>query len=227
MTTTPRSSARGRAGVEPTAPVRRRRDPRREQTPRKLLAAARVVFERDGFFDARLVDITDEAEVASGTLYRYYASKHDIFAAVMAQVVDEVTGASPEVGEAPEGAGVTDPVTRLREVNRVYVRTIRRNARLMNLMYQVGEVDEVVRKQGDEITAHLQGRAVRAVRRWQAEGLAYAEIDPVLTAHALTYMVERVAMAWLTGRADYDEASMVDALNGIWERALGLDRRAR
>ena len=198
-------------------PARRRRDPRREQTPRRLLAAARVVFERDGFFDARLVDITDEAKVASGTLYRYYGSKHEIFAAVMAGVVSEITQASPELGSRQ-----VDPAARLREVNLAYVRTIRRHARLMNLMYQVGEQDEVVRQQGDEIAAHLQGRAVRAVRRWQAEGLVYPDIDPVLTAHALTYMVERVAMAWLTGRADYDEQAMVDAINGIWERSLGL-----
>lgn len=204
------------------APVRRRRDPRREQTPRKLIAAARVIFERDGFFEARLVDITDEAKVASGTLYRYYGSKHEIFAAVMAEVVGEITGV--QTPYAAEVERPLDPSRRLREVNLAYVRTIRRNARLMNLMYQVGEVDEVVRTQGDEITAHLQGRAERAIRRWQEAGLVYPDLDPVLTAHALTYMVERVSMAWLTGRADYEEEAMVGTINLIWERALGLGR---
>lgn len=200
------------------APVRRRRDPRREETPRRLIAAARVVFERDGFFEARLVDITDGAKLASGTLYRYYGSKHEIFAAVMEEVVGEITRATPESAERS-----ADPVARLREVNRVYVQTIRRNARLMNLMYQVGEVDDAVRRQGEEIAAHLQGRAVRAIRRWQGEGLARPDLDPVLTGHALTYMVERVAMAWLTGRADYDEDAMVATINQIWERSLGLE----
>ncbi|WP_122817412.1 TetR/AcrR family transcriptional regulator [Nocardioides pantholopis] len=213
---TPPSPAQSTEAPEVSA-VRRRRDPRREQTPLRLIAAARVIFERDGFFEARLVDITDEAQVASGTLYRYYGSKHEIFGAVMAEVVRELTGVTPE-----HVSGHRDPVARLREVNLVYVRAIRRNARLMNLMYQVGEADEAVRKQGDEIVAHLQGRAVDAVRRWQGEGLAYPDLDPVLTAHALTYMVERVAMAWLTGRADYDEEAMVAAINGIWERSLGL-----
>lgn len=224
MSTPTRTAAAGEPADEPSGdagivPVRRRRDPRREQTPRKLIAAARVVFERDGFFEARLVDITDEAKVASGTLYRYYGSKHEIFAAVMSEVVGEITGV--QAGPADEGRQV-DPVERLREVNLVYVRTIRRNARLMNLMYQVGEVDEVVRQQGDEITAHLQGRAVRAIARWQEAGLVYPDLDPVLTGHALTYMVERVSMAWLTGRANYDEDAMVATINTIWERSLGL-----
>lgn len=212
MTTSPRAEA---STVDP--PVRRRRDPRRESTPRKLLAAARIIFERDGFFDARLVDITDRAQVASGTLYRYYGSKHEIFAAVMAEVVSEITQVSPD-----SDARSTDPVVRMREVNSVFVRTIRRNAKLMNLMYQVGQTDETIRRQGDEIASVLQGRATRALTRWQRAGLVYSDLDPVLTAHALTFMVERVAMAWLTGRAQYDEDAMIDAINLIWERSLGL-----
>ncbi|MFC6152605.1 TetR/AcrR family transcriptional regulator [Nocardioides yefusunii] len=203
--------------TEVVPPVRRRRDPRRESTPRKLVAAARVIFERDGFFDARLVDITDEAQVASGTLYRYYGSKQEIFAAVMAEVVSEITQVSPQ-----SEARAADPVARMREVNAAFVRTIRRNAKLMNLLYQVGQTDEVVHKQGGEIASALQGRATRAIQRWQDAGLAYSDLDPVLTAHALTFMVERVAMAWLTGRADYDEEAMVEAINLIWERSLGL-----
>lgn len=202
-------------------PARTRKDSRREKTPLKLVAAARIIFERDGFFDARLADITDQAQVASGTLYRYYQSKHEIFGDVMAEVVQELTAVTPEHVSA-----LKDPVARLREANLVYVRAIRRNARLMNLMYQVGEVDERVRRQGDEIVTHFQDRAVKAVRRWQADGLAYPDLDPVLTAHALTYMVERVAMAWLTGRADYDEAAMVATINEIWVRSLGLDTPA-
>lgn len=204
-------------GADSPPAARTRKDSRREKTPLKLVAAARVIFERDGFFDARLADITDEAQVASGTLYRYYRSKHEIFGDVMAGVVDELTAVTPEHVSA-----LQDPIARMREANLVYVQAIRRNARLMNLMYQVGEVDDRVSKQGDAIVQHFQDRAVEAVKRWQADGLAYPDIDPVLTAHALTYMVERVAMAWLTGRADYDEAAMVDAINWIWERSLGL-----
>lgn len=211
MSTTPTT------GADAAPAARRRNDSRREKTPIKLVAAARIIFERDGFFDARLADITSEAQVASGTLYRYYRSKHEIFGDVMAEVVEELTAVTPEHVSASK-----DPVARLREANRVYVQAIRRNARLMNLMYQVGEVDDRVSKQGDEIVEHFQRRAVDAVKRWQANGLVYPDIDPVLTAHALTYMVERVAMAWLTGRADYDEDAMVAAINGIWERSLGL-----
>ncbi|MET0525527.1 MAG: TetR/AcrR family transcriptional regulator, partial [Nocardioides sp.] len=90
MSTTPTT------GADAAPAARRRNDSRREKTPIKLVAAARIIFERDGFFDARLADITSEAQVASGTLYRYYRSKHEIFGDVMAEVVEELTAVTPE-----------------------------------------------------------------------------------------------------------------------------------
>lgn len=43
-----------------------------------ILQAARKVFLRDGFQDAHMATIAEEAGVAAGTLYRYFASKADL-----------------------------------------------------------------------------------------------------------------------------------------------------
>ena len=48
------------------------------------------MFERDGFLDARITDITGEAGVAAGTFYTYFTSKEDVFAAVMEEVNEEM-----------------------------------------------------------------------------------------------------------------------------------------
>ncbi len=196
---------------------RTRNDPRRHRTPKRLVAAARVVFERDGFYNARLSDISAEADVAAGTLYNYYRSKHELFRDVMKIVAEELTAVP-----AQHVSGRRDPVGRLEEVNRVYVAAFRRNARIMTLLYQASEDDEEIRALGEEIARHFQDRAVAAVRDWQRAGLAYRDLDAVYTAHALTFMVERVALAWLSGHVDYDEDRMVDTINKIWVRALGL-----
>ncbi len=182
------------------------------------MAAARIVFERDGFYNARLSDISAQADVAAGTLYNYYRSKHEIFRDVFREVADELTAITPE-----HVSGQDDPVRRLEEVNRVYVQAFRRNARLMTLLYQAGESDEEIRALGEEVQQHFQDRVSAAIARWQEAGLAFDDLDPVYTAHALTFMVERVAMAWAMGRVDYDEATMLDTINQIWSRALGLD----
>ena len=48
------------------------------------------MFERDGFLDARITDITAEAGVAAGSFYTYFTSKEDAFAAVMEEVNEEM-----------------------------------------------------------------------------------------------------------------------------------------
>jgi Bacterial regulatory proteins, tetR family len=70
-----------------SAPARSRR-PRRadaERNRRALLAAARRVFERDGFVGARITDIADEAGAAHGCFYSHFPGKEEIFAAVVAR----------------------------------------------------------------------------------------------------------------------------------------------
>jgi hypothetical protein len=49
------------------------------RTRTALVAAARRVFERDGYIDARLTDIPREANCSTGTLYTYFAGKEAIF----------------------------------------------------------------------------------------------------------------------------------------------------
>lgn len=53
------------------------------RTRASLVAAARTVFERAGYLDARLTDITKEANCSTGTFYTYFDNKEQIFAAVL------------------------------------------------------------------------------------------------------------------------------------------------
>ena len=94
------------SGEDSQAPpaARRRHDPRRERTPQRLIAAARIVFERDGFHDARLSDVTREAKVSTGTLYNYFDSKTALFRAVMQGVLDDLTAKVAELIDRHPGA---------------------------------------------------------------------------------------------------------------------------
>ena len=201
-------------------PRRTRRDPRRELTPQRLVAAARVVFERDGFHDARLADVTKEAKVSTGTLYNYFQSKEQLFRAVMQGVLDDLTersGDEPDATERP-----TDPVQGIVDANRSYIAGYRKNARLMALLSQVAERDPEVHAIGIAIRDHFEQRLSRAIRRWQEQGLAYADLDPVYTANALAYMVDRFLAEWFALGLRYDEELAADTLNKLWIRALGM-----
>jgi AcrR family transcriptional regulator len=202
-------------------PRRTRRDPRRELTPQRLVAAARVVFERDGFHDARLADVTREAKVSTGTLYNYFQSKEELFRAVMQGVLDDLTArAGDDDDSRPERRA--DPVQGIIAANRSYVAGYRRNARLMSLLSQVAERDAEVQAIGIAIRDHFEQRLSRAIRRWQEQGLAYADLDPVYTANALAYMVDRFLAEWVALDLDYDEERVADTLSKLWVRALGM-----
>lgn len=49
------------------------------ETRNKLLRAAEKVFSEKGFYEASIVNITQEANVANGTYYNYFATKKEIF----------------------------------------------------------------------------------------------------------------------------------------------------
>jgi AcrR family transcriptional regulator len=201
--------------------VRRRQDPRRERTPQRLIAAARVVFERDGFHDARLADVTKEANVSTGTLYNYFQSKEELFRAVMQGVLDDLTAQPPGDEYAPRDPART-PVEGVYAANRSYVQGYRHNARLMSLLSQVAERDPEVLTIGLAIREHFESRISRAIARWQAEGLAYSDLDPVYAANALAYMVDRFLAEWAALGLPYEEDKVADTLSALWVRSLGL-----
>jgi len=50
-----------------------------ELTRQKLLDAAEQIFGEKGYYETSIVDITQKAEVAQGTFYKYFTSKKEIF----------------------------------------------------------------------------------------------------------------------------------------------------
>lgn len=72
-----------------------------------ILAAAQDVFAKKGFDGATIADIAGAAGVASGTVYLYYESKIDLFAALNARLWEVVNGAMREANAPPDVRGGT------------------------------------------------------------------------------------------------------------------------
>jgi AcrR family transcriptional regulator len=68
----------------PAARRSRRAEEARAARREEILAAARQVFRRNGFGGTTIADIADEAGIALGTIYLYFASKGEVFAALNA-----------------------------------------------------------------------------------------------------------------------------------------------
>jgi AcrR family transcriptional regulator len=66
-----------------------RRDQDIQSKRQSILAAAAAVFIRKGFSGAGMADIADEAEVATGSLYKFFPSKEDLYFTLIDEKIDE------------------------------------------------------------------------------------------------------------------------------------------
>lgn len=193
------------------------RTARGARTRAALVTAARTIFERDGYLNARLTDITAEANTATGSFYTYFTNKEEVFAAVLEAVNEEML--HPHVREV---TGDEDPVAVIEASNRAYLESYERNAKLMRLLEQVATIDEDFRKLRLRRATLFAERNARSIRDLQARGLADPELDPELTARALSAMVGRTANAVYVQGEAADREQLVQTLTRLWANALRL-----
>lgn len=194
------------------------RTPRGLRTRAALVEAARRVFERDGYVDARITDITAEAGVAAGSFYTYFDDKEQIFAAVAEAVQEDML--HPRLRER---LGEDDPVALIDAANREYLLAYKRNARLMALFEQVAQIDDDFRELRRRRGAAFARRNAKMIRRLQEAGQADPTLDPLVAAHALSGMVGRMAYAVFVLDERIPFERLVTTLNQIWVNALKLD----
>jgi len=191
------------------------------RTRARLVDAAKKVFERDGFLEARIVDIAETAQIAPGSFYHYFDSKQQIFREV-ARAQEERLAAPAD--DPASGLGDATPWDRVRRANRLYLQRYRDEAAIMGVIEQVSRYDPQVNAARMATMKHFVGRAERAIRRLQRDGLVDRRIKPSMAADALGAMVARFAELWLVqGYRDYDFDDAVEQLTILWGNALGLE----
>ncbi len=194
------------------------------RTRAALVAAAREVFERNGYLETRLIDITQAAKCSSGTFYTYFASKEEIFAAVLEVAQEDMM--HPGMPHVPED---DDPAAIVEASNRAYFEAYSRNAELMALLEQVASIDpEFAELRQRRADAFVQ-RNARSIADLQARGLADQELDPVLASRALSSMVSRLAFTHFVTARDSDPVT-IDELTftatRLWVNALRIPTKS-
>lgn len=195
-----------------TGPVTDRGQARRLE----LLAAARRVFEREGYVETRVADIVREAGASQGTFYTYFNSKEAVFQQVANQVIAQML-ADLHVDTVAE-----DPVERVRAALRRFIDAYRPAARMVALVEQVGTFTPDMRALRLATREAFVQRSIRGIERWQADGTADPELDAELAAEALGSMVDQICYVWMNLGREFDEDRLVDALTLVWSRAIGV-----
>jgi TetR/AcrR family transcriptional regulator, fatty acid metabolism regulator protein len=176
----------------------------RAQAPDKrrlILDAAVRVFARQGFHACRVSDIADEAGVAYGLVYHYFASKDEILDTlflerwqVMLELIREVDGQSSPVRE------------KLLAIASFIVESYRHDPDLMKVI--IVEVTRAANSFGNthigtirEAYDLIGGMIIEA----QREGVFKQEIEARFAAMAFYGAIEQLLTGWIFGLLPQDE----------------------
>ncbi|WP_375001669.1 TetR/AcrR family transcriptional regulator [Aeromicrobium sp. CTD01-1L150] len=192
------------------------------RTRQSLIDAARVVFERDGYIDSRLTDITAEAQCSTGSFYTYFTGKEDAFAAVLEAAKEDMMHPGMARIETND-----DPAAIIDASNRAYLESYRRNAKLMELLEQVANIDPAFREIRRARSAVFVKRNAKGIKDLQDRGLADPDLDPMMASRALSGMLSRLAFNAfvLKDKGTFEELAFT--ATRVWCNALRIDHPSR
>jgi TetR/AcrR family transcriptional regulator, fatty acid metabolism regulator protein len=216
---TTRIPASGCTPAEPTsilAPLTDRSIVHSEKRKRILDAAIRV-FAEHGYHGSRVGDIAEDAGVAHGLLYHYFASKDDVLRTIFVENWGDLIARFRAVEASDEPAP-----EKLAGIAKILLRTWRNDPALVTVM-----VREVARSPHiqDQVAEVGEAFAIvqRVIEQGQREGAFRRDLDGRLASWILYGGLEEVLTGWVLGQlpdaeADVERAerTAIDvALNGL------------
>lgn len=188
-------------------------------TRRAFRDAARRVFARDGYINARLSDIAEEAGRSMASFYNYYDSKE----AVLADIASDFDAELQALASEPFRRGLpTDEA--LREAITGFWRHYRRRLPEVVGIFHASLVEVQFARRWHEIRTNGVETIAHGIRRAQADGYAPG-LDPLIAASALSSMMEHFCYVWLAQGGDAVEVEMseraaVETLWTLWTHAV-------
>ncbi len=190
---------------------------------RLILDAAVRVFARQGFHACRVADIADEAGVAYGLVYHYFASKDEILDTlflerwnVMLETIREVDSKAIPVREKLEAIAsfIVDSYRHDPDLMKVIIVEVTRAANSFGQTH-LGQIREAYELIGEIV--------VKA----QAEGVFRSEIDAQFAAMAFYGAIEQMLTGWIFGLLPQGEEQFERAKWLVLETVCGgLERDA-
>ncbi|HEX6933916.1 MAG TPA: TetR/AcrR family transcriptional regulator [Streptosporangiaceae bacterium] len=195
------------------------------ETDEAFREAARTVFARDGYLNAKISDIAAEAGKSVASFYNYYDTKADLLIALATEFHAEAT----QMAVLPYRSGLTRQEA-LREAVAGFWRTYAKRRGELIGVFQAAMLDTEFLDRWLDIRAEAVHRIARQIRQAQSEGFCPG-VDPVLTASALSAMLEHFSYIWLGQGGEravvqFDDERAIDTLATIWVNSVYWRPRA-
>jgi len=188
---------------------------RGEQTLKKICEAAEELFAKNGYYATEIHEITQNAGVATGTLYTYFDDKKSLFLHLMDSLGRKLRRAIRLAKQEP----VTDSIIEHERISiRVFFYFVREHFGLFRIVWQAQFVDAEAFKTYYE---RFSRGYISEIKKAQESGNA-RDLDPALISYALMGIYSFVALkCFVFDGEEPDEATIEELVDFI---SFGLVR---
>ncbi len=182
-----------------------------------ILLAAEKVFAARGFFSTTMSDIAREAEFGTGTLYKYFKSKEELYFTLIDEKVEAING--PVKAELSRK---TPAVERIKNVLGFQFEFFERNRDFFRIYtsersrFEWTVKDELGKGIHEKMIAYI--HLLAEVMGQGIEEGEFRRLDPMDLAHALVGIVNSFVFEWMISRESY---SLISKLDTVLEVFLG------
>lgn len=182
---------------------------------RVILDAAVRVFAEKGYHTCRVGDIAEEAGIAHGLLYHYFASKDEVLETVFRENWRVLLDAFDRIEASDE-----PPREQLAGIAKVLLRAWRDRPDLVTVMVREVARSPQLQAQVDEIRA---GFLViqRVIERGQADGSFRTELDARLASWIFYGGLEELLTGWVLGQLPDGDEEVARAERTVIELVCG------
>ncbi|HVP80931.1 MAG TPA: TetR/AcrR family transcriptional regulator [Thermodesulfobacteriota bacterium] len=181
----------------------------------EILLAAQKVFAAKGFFPTTMSDIAREAEFGTGTLYKYFKSKEDLYFTLIDEKTDEINRlVKVELSEK------TSAAERIKTVLKLQFEFFERNRDFFRIFtsersrFEWTVKDELGKGLHEKMIAYI--NILAQVMRQGIEEEEFRPLNPMDLAHALVGVANSFIFEWMISHESYPLISKLDTVLEIF-----------
>ena len=181
----------------------------------EILLAAQKVFAAKGFFPSTMSDIAREAEFGTGTLYKYFKSKEDLYFTLIDEKTDEINRlVKAELSEK------TSAAERIKTVLKLQFEFFERNRDFFRIFtsersrFEWTVKDELGKGLHEKMIAYI--NILAQVMRQGIEEEEFRPLNPMDLAHALVGVANSFIFEWMISHESYPLISKLDTVLEIF-----------
>ncbi len=181
----------------------------------EILQAAEKVFAAKGFFQTTMSEIAGEAEFGTGTLYKYFKSKEDLYFSLIDEKVGEINRLVKT-----ELSKKNPAIERIRKVLGLQLEFIEQNRDFFRIYisernrFEWTVKDDLGKGIHDKMVTYINILA-QVIKEGMRKG-EFKSMDPMDLAHALVGIVNSFVFEWLISRESYPLTSKLEMILEIF-----------